>query len=1204
MQRAAKHLARFVAIGMISTAREMLRCALHDVQKTKIQLITRMKTRLLPKALLLLALPTLGMLPATVRAQQASDLESIFKNPPEAARPWVFWYWMNGAVKPAGITADLEAMKEAGIGGAYLMPIKDVENPPAISPPARQLSPQWWAMVKHSMQEADRLGLKLAMHVSDGFALAGGPWITPELSMQHVVSAQTQVMGGKKLSLMLPQPAAVQDYYRDIAVYAYPTPTGSGVSTATQKPQITSSLTGENLELLATQGNKKGFKTSELGWIQYAFEKPFTCRSIRIRSNGYNYQANRLLVSVSDDGRTFRPLTRLQPPRSGWQDSSAVTHALPATTARFFRFAYDPAGSEPGAEDLDAAKWKQSLKVSEIQLSGEARIHQFEGKNGDVWRVSQRTTTAQLPDAQCVPLGKILNLTDKLDASGRLTWTAPPGRWTILRMGHTSTGQINTTGGGGRGLECDKFNPAAVGLQFDKWFGEAVRQGGPELAARVLKVFHVDSWECGSQNWSANFAAEFQQRRGYDLLPYLPVLAGVPLQSADVSDRVLFDVRQTIAELVNDKFYVTLRDLAHAKGCTFSAEAIAPTMVSDGLLHYQHADVPMGEFWLRSPTHDKPNDMLDAVSGAHIYGKNIVQAESFTELKLAWDEHPGMLKALQDRNYALGVNRLVYHVFVHNPWLDRQPGMTLSGIGLFFQRDQTWWKPGRAWVDYARRCQALLQLGRPVADVAVFTGEETPRRAILPNHLVDDLPGIFGPQAVAAEQKRLANVGLPMPEQPEKVSASANMETADMLVDPLHGYAYDSFNKDALLRLAKVESGRIVLSGGASYGLLVVPGALKMSPDSSAMSPEVTKKLRELVQAGATVLLNREPSHSPSRRNYPAADEAVQLDAAVLRQELSDFTQLTTDTTALPDADTIGRKGTLLRGPYKADSFDALGFTRDAIARTASGQHANGIAWNHRTDAQFDIYFISNQLDSARTINLSLRVAGRQPELWDAVTGETRPATDWKTENGRTILPLHLDRNGSVFVVFRESRTQPSTRTGSNWLEVKPVKALSGAWQVQFDQKMNGPAQPVVFAQLTDWSKNTDAAISHYSGTAEYSQTFKWKPAKGPKQHIYLDLGQIANLAEVQLNGKPCGIAWTAPYRLDVTDALQKGDNQLRILVTNTWANRLLGEQALPADQRRLWTPAPSPTAGKPLLPAGLLGPVTLGVSTSSIPTK
>jgi hypothetical protein len=1159
-----------------------------------------MRPRLLSPSLLLLALPMLGLLPAPARAQQAPDLAAAFQNPPEAARPWVFWYWMNGAVTAEGITADLTAMKEAGIGGAYLMPIKDVENPPAISPPARQLSPQWWAMVKHAMQEADRLGLKLAMHVSDGFALAGGPWITPELSMQHIVSAQTQVTGGRKLSLTLPQPPRTQGYYRDVAVYAYPTPTGSGATTATSKPQISSSITGENLALLATPGNRKGFKTNEPGWIQYAFEQPFTCRSLRIRSNGYSYQANRLRVEVSDDGRSFRELARLHPPRSGWQDSSAVTHALPATTARFFRFGYDPAGSEPGAEDLDAAKWKQSLKVSEIQLSGEARIHQFEGKNGDVWRVSERTTPAQLPDAQCVPLGQVLNLTDKLDAAGRLTWTAPPGRWTILRMGHTSTGQVNTTGGGGRGLECDKFNPAAVSLQFDKWFGEAVRQGGPALAARVLQGFHVDSWECGSQNWSANFPLEFKQRRGYDLLPWLPVMAGVPLGSADQSERVLFDVRQTIAELVNDRFYATLRDLAHAKGCTFSAEAIAPTMVSDGLLHYQHADVPMGEFWLRSPTHDKPNDMLDAISGAHIYGKNIVQAEAFTELKLAWDEHPGMLKTLQDRNYALGVNRMVYHVFVHNPWLDRQPGMTLSGIGLFFQRDQTWWRPGRAWVDYARRCQALLQLGRPVVDVAVFTGEETPRRAILPNRLINDLPGLFGPPAVAAERRRLTNAGLPMREQPEKVSASANLETADMLVDPLHGYQYDSFNKDALLRLAKVENGRLVLPGGASYGLLVVPGALRMSPDSASISPEVAEKLNELVWSNATILLDRLPNRSPGLRGYPNAGK-IPSSLAVLGAPLLDIRTAT----ALESKHFSPRptgpqpaQGRLILGPYVDESFDRLGIPPDAVATTLAGQRARGIAWTHRTAPEFDIYFISNQLDSARTLNLSLRVAGRQPELWDAVTGETRPATDWETENGRTLLPLHLDRSGSIFVVFREQAAPPSAPTNPNWLAAQPIQTLGGPWQVSFDPQQRGPAKPVAFGTLTDWSQHANDSVRHYSGTATYAQTFRWKqPRHRPAQRVYLDLGRVDNLAEVQLNGQPTGTAWTAPYRLDITDALRKGDNQLSIRVTNTWANRLAGDQALPPAQRRTWTPAPAPAAGKPLLPAGLLGPVVLSVS-------
>lgn len=287
-----------------------------------------------------------------------------------------------------------------------------------------------------------------------------------------------------------------------------------------------------------------------------------------------------------------------------------------------------------------------------------------------------------------------------------------------------------------------------------------------------------------------------------------------------------------------------------------------------------------------------------------------------------------------------------------------------------------------------------------------------------------------------------------------------------------------------------------------------------------------------------------------------------------------------------------------MNSSYNRASFASLGLAPDLVATIAASPRARGIAWTHRTAPDFDIYFISNQLDSARTINLSLRVAGRRPELWDAVTGETQPATDWKTENGRTLLPLHLDRNGSVFVVFREAAAPPGAPTGPHWLTAQPIKTLGGPWQVSFDPQQRGPAKPVAFSTLTDWSQHANDSVRHYSGTATYAQTFRWKqPRHRPAQRVYLDLGQVDNLAEVQLNGQPIGTAWTAPYRLDITHALRTGANQLSIRVTNTWANRLAGDQALPPAQRRTWTPAPAPAAGKPLLPAGLLGPVVLSVS-------
>ena len=727
-------------------------------------------------------------------ASRADDLQAAFENPPAAARSWVFWYWNKGAISREGITADLEAMRNAGMGGAYLMTIKD-PDPALWEPPVVQLTPEWWEMIRHAFTEADRLGLEIAMHVCDGFATAGGPWITPATSMQKVVWTETSVAGGKRFNGRLPQPETNEGYYRDIATFAIPLLHRE----VAPQPRVSTSLADFDASFLTNKDSSQRIRLDEPGWVQYEFDAPFTCRNITIYPDGNSFQANRLLVSVSDDGETFRQVGRLEPPRHGWQNGSGtVTHAIEPTTARYFRFSYDPEGTEPGGEDLDSAKWKPSLKLRAIELSEQPRLHQFESKNGSVWRVSRRTTTKQLATADCVPLDKIIDVSAHLQADGTLNWEVPAGDWLILRMGHTSTGTHNETGGAGSGLECDKFDPEVVQLQFDRWFGEVIRQVGPELAQRVLKGFHVDSWECGSQNWSHVLADEFKQRRGYDLLPYLPVLAGIPIESADVSERILFDVRQTLADLVVDNFFGTLSELAHEHDCWFSSECVAPTMVSDGLRHFSKVDVPMGEFWLRSPTHDKPNDMHDAVSAAHVYGKPIVQAEAFTELRMTWDEHPGMLKALGDRQFALGANRLVYHVFNHNPWLDRKPGMTLDAIGLYAQRDQTWWPAARAWTEYHARCQAMLQAGTPVVDIAVFTGEDVPSRAVLPETLVATLPGIVGKQAVEREKTRLANIGNPQRELPQGVNASANITDPQEWLDPLRGYAYDSINADAI----------------------------------------------------------------------------------------------------------------------------------------------------------------------------------------------------------------------------------------------------------------------------------------------------------------------------------------------------------------------------------------------------------------------
>lgn len=1047
-------------------------------------------------------------------------LQNRFAHPPEEAKPWCFWYWMYGAVSKEGIKADLEAMHEVGLGGTYLMPIKSPEHwseyPDAVS----QLTPEWWEMVRYSMQVADSLGLKLGMHICDGFALAGGPWITPKESMQKVVWSDTIVKGGK-VKITLPQPESYEGYYEDIALYALP----YSVKVQDEPPVITTSEgitpTKDGTGFAASAKDYYSLAPKDGGfWIQYAYKEPFTCRNIEIVLTGNNYQAHRLKVMASDDGVNFRFVKQLVPARQGWQNTDEnSTHVIPATTARYFRFYWTPEGSEPGCEDMDAAKWKPNLKIKALIPGSEPKISQWEGKAGLVWRVAARTTDSEVPQTDCIKKENLINLTASMK-DGVLTARLPKGTWKLLRMGHTATGHTNATGGAGKGLECDKFNAVAVRKQFDNWFGKAFTATDPVLARRVLKFMHIDSWECGSQNWSDNFAEEFRVRRGYDLMPYLPLLGGIPMESAEVSENVLRDVRTTISELVLDVFYKVLAEQAKKYDCEFSAECVSPTMVSDGLLHYQAVDRPMGEFWLRSPTHDKPNDMLDAISGAHIYGKRLVQAEGFTQVRGTWDEHPGMLKTLLDRNFALGINKMFYHVYTHNPYMDRKPGMTLDGIGLFFQRDQTWWKQGKAFVDYTTRCQALLQYGVPVIDIAVFTGEEMPRRSILPDRLVPSLPGIFGKERVERERIRLANVGEPQREMPVGVFHSANMADPEQWVNPMRGYAYDSFNRDALLRLAEAKDGRMILPGGASYKVLVLPLPHPMSPDNLPLSKEVQAKIDALRKAGVVI----------------------------------------------PEL------------PYTAEDFSVYGLERDVIV-------PEDIAWTHRRGEEADIYFIANQQEKDRTVPVSLRIAEGEPELWNPVNGEIRKASSWKQENGRMLVDVKLAADESVFIVI--PRVVSRGIEDSDNKNETSSSLVAEKWEVEF------PAinKTVIRNTFFDWSKESEDAIRYYSGTAVYRSVFQWK-GNDDKTRIYLDLGKVANLATVRINGQDCGTVWTAPLRVEITEAIKKGENAIEIEVANTWANAIKRADKGKAPFKGIWTNGKYRMKEDVLLEAGLMGPL------------
>lgn len=990
----------------------------------------------------------------------------------DTAKPWTFWYWMYGAVSKEGIKADLQAMKDVGLGGCYLMPIRSSSEKPEYEGKADALSENFWQMVDYALAQADSLDLDMGIHVCDGFALAGGPWITPEESMQKLVYSDTILDGGFR-HLRMPKPQHYENYYEDIAVYAIPVKQGKpSAPKITFSPEVTI--------------NAKGVYCADKPcWIQYEFDKETLVRNIEIEPSGTNIQCQRMMVKASNDGVIFYQVKQLVPPRQGWQNTGFnTTFSIPPTTAKYFRFEWKPEGTEPGAEDLDGAKWKPVLRLKSVKFGSWPLIDNWEGKAGYVWRIAPDTPKDELMSNDFLRPSDLI----RGELVGDLVEIdLPKGMWRILRVGHTSTGHTNATAGGAKGLECDKFSKTAIAKQVDNWFGLFMNRHNHN----AIKYLHVDSWECGSQNWSKNFAEEFQKRRGYDLIPWLPVMIGIPMESAAQSDKVLRDVRQTINDLINDVFFATVRDRAHQMGVQFSSESVAPTMVSDGMEHYKNVDVPMGEFWLNSPTHDKPNDMLDAISGAHVYGKNIIQAEGFTEVRGVWDETPAMVKPLLDRNFALGMNRLFFHVNTHNPWLDKKPGMTLDGIGLFFQRDQTWFAEAKPFVDYITRCQTLLQKGKPVVDIAVYTGEEIPNRALTPDRLVPMLPGLFGAERVASEQARLANVGQPMEESPVGVRHSAGILDLKDWINPLHGYQYDSMNKDALLHQS------------FNYKVLVVP-------EGTLVSAEARTRIEELRQQGILIV------------DKPYED-------AQLKNVIPDV--------ILPE----------------------------------------GIAFAHRAGNDFDIYFLSNQTDKEQTFTPIFRQSKGDTVIYNPLTDES---SDY--QGTITLAPC-----GSAFVFMGEKNV---FQLGKHFFpQEKTTFSCIENGGNQYDIAFKESGITLKKQSLFDWSKHEDDRIRYFSGHARYTTTWKLKKKEMLQKRVWLSLPNVKDIAHVWINGKDCGIAWTAPYEVEITGALQKGKNTIEIEVVNTWHNALRGLDAGKAPYEGIWTNARYRTKGDDLLPAGLL---------------
>ena len=1052
----------------------------------------------------IVAIFLIGIWTCSLNLMANESLQEHFVSPPDSAKPHTWWHWMNGNVSKKGITADLEAMKRVGIGGFQAFHVTD-QIPAG---PVGYLSAQWREMMKHTVTEADRLGLEVCLHNCAGWSSSGGPWITPEYAMQEVVWSERQVVGPKSVQVKLSQPKTRHDFYRDIVVLAFATPESE-------------------------QNGKEGFRISD--WKGKA-----------------GFERNDFLTP---DTRTV-------------------------------------------------AKGDQIDRDS------------------------------------------IVDLSQYVDSSGLLKWQVPDGHWTIIRFGYTPNGRTNRPAPPeGIGLECDKLSIAAAEFHWKHSMQKVIDDVGP-LAGKVFNNVLVDSYEVGQQNWTKGFQDEFRRQMGYDLNGFLPALTGRVVENLNITERFLWDFRRVIANMMSTNYFGHFATMAHRNQMQLSVEPYGGKSGNfDNFDVAGWADVPMGEWWARREMRWHHASGKMAASAAHTHGRRFVGAEAFTagRAEAAFINHPYYLKAQGDYFFCQGVNRFIFHTYAHQPWMDLVPGMTMGPHGFQNNRNNTWYEPGKAWMEYLARCQYMLQEGTFQADLCYYAGENAPQ-------------------------------------------TFSNRE--DMKPVPPDGYDYDTCSRQTLMKLT-VKNGRLILPGLMEYRLLVLP--------NEPVRPEVLEKIYELVREGAHVVWAK-PARAPGLQNYPKCDGQIRQLADEMwgpcnGKDVSEHSfgkgKIYWPHALEPILASMGIQPDV-----------EFRFTQAPAVTLYPG---NGFEWIHRRIGQADVYLLSNQQEKPRQVEAILRSDGRIPQLWNPYAGTIEQAPVFgPTVDGRTAVKLFMNPADSVFVVLGEPSdkatvvdvlhnglspfkklsatktlkihqavygvldgakdrqvdvtSQLRKRIFNNSLQVPADNNLAGdpapqkvkqlrvtyslgdkqftkvvqeketlklgghsledfsapsspanltfsskgvvltAWQpgdyellysdgkrdavtvssvptpidltddwtLQFPQGWGAPPE-VTVDTLTSWTNHSHSDIKHFSGTAVYKKQFDVPADRlGKDKAVCLDLGDVQVMAEVIINGKNLGILWKPPFKIDISGLLKRKDNQLEVRVTNLWINRLIGDARYP----------------------------------------
>lgn len=1100
---------------------------------------------------------SLLLLSTHVEAQDhdAGTLYTNFVTPPNAAKPRVWWHWMNGNITKNGIREDLEWMHRIGIGGFQNFDAS-LLTPQIVKKRLTYMTPGWKEAFRFATKLADSLHLEMAIAGSPGWSESGGPWVKPQDGMKKIVWTEIRVKGGSA-HIKVPQPSditgpyqnisfqggfgekvdslRIPKFYKDVAVIAYKLPEGDK-SLSELGATVTSSggdfsllqLTDGDLEkaVLLPRDSVAGY-----AWIKFTFPQPQTIKAITIVGGGNPGIFGRgataddsRKLEASDDGVNFKFICNIPPGAILEQ-----TIAIPETTSKYFRVTFK---NPPPQVNRFAAMvgintppfTPPGTKIAEIVLHPVDVINRFEEKDAfaPVADVDSRITAS---NHDVVKTDDIIDITNKMNADGTLNWAVPSGEWKIIRFGYSLLGITNHPASPeATGPEVDKLDPAAVKNYFTNYLNQYESATGGLMGKKGgLQYMITDSWEAGAQNWTAHLPEEFQKRRGYSMMPWLPVLTGQIIKSSKASEQFLYDFRHTLSEMVAEYHYDALTTILAQYGMKRYSESheSGRALIADGMDVKRKAAVPMSAMWTQNQFINGGDqtgyeaDIRESASVAHIYGQNLVAAESLTALGIpekAWSYAPEDLKPTADLELASGLNRFVIHCSVHQPTDDKIPGLGLGPFGQWFTRHETWAEEAKPWTTYLARSSYLLQQGKFVADVVYYYGED------------NNITSLFGKK---------------LPAVPE-------------------GYNYDFINPDALIHLLSVKDGKLVTPSGMSYRLLVL--------DSNAirMSLPVLKKIERLVKEGA-VVSGIEPQTTPS-----------------LSDDQNEFKKIVNE---------IWHSGNarVFTGKTIKEVLNTLHIAPD-VAYTKPSP-VTRLMYVHRKMTGVDIYWLDSRNNNVQDVEATFRVTGRIPELWSAESGKSH-LLSYSMGNGFTKVKLHMEPNDALFVVFKNKAVKRDFQLPA--VVFKEVGDVNGSWEVAF-QKDRGAPSLATFDHLESYTGSSDPGIKYFSGTATYTKTIT-APADWFKkdEELWLNLGEVKNIAQVTVNGKSLGILWKAPFRINVTNALQPGQNKVEIRVTNLWVNRLIGDAQPGVTSKITYTTMPFYKADSRLLPSGLLGPVKI----------